>query len=89
MPGAEEADELGAEALASAFGALVRRRRTSLRITQDDLALSTGLGRRFIIDLEAGKSSCRLGPSLKVLAALGVNLPLTVADASPASKKQR
>jgi DNA-binding XRE family transcriptional regulator len=39
---------------------------------QDQLALATGVGRRFLIDLEAGKSSCQLGRSLLVAEALGV-----------------
>ena len=60
--------------LAARFGALVRERRKALRMTQDDLATTTGVGRRFIIDLEAGKSSARLGASLKVAEALGLRL---------------
>lgn len=39
---------------------------------QDQLALATGVGRRFLIDLEAGKSSCQLGRSLLVAEALRV-----------------
>jgi HTH-type transcriptional regulator / antitoxin HipB len=57
---------------AAQFGALVRERREALRITQDDLALITGVGRRFIIELEAGKPSCRLGKALVVAAAVGL-----------------
>ena len=47
---------------------------------QDELALATGVGRRFLIDLEAGKSSCQLGRSLVVADALG----LRIADAPTA-----
>ena len=57
---------------ASAFGLLIRSRRKALRMRQDQLALATGVGRRFLIDLEAGKSSCQLGRSLLVAEALGV-----------------
>ena len=57
---------------ASAFGSLIRSRRKALRMRQDQLALATGVGRRFLIDLEAGKSSCQLGRSLLVAEALGV-----------------
>jgi hypothetical protein len=39
---------------------------------QDQLALATGVGRRFLIELEAGKSSCQLGRSLLVAEALGL-----------------
>ena len=39
---------------------------------QDQLALATGVGRRFLIDLEGGKPSCQLGRSLLVAEALGI-----------------
>jgi transcriptional regulator with XRE-family HTH domain len=61
---------------ASAFGAMIRGRRKALKLRQDQLALATGVGRRFLIELEAGKSSCQLGRSLLVAEALG----LTFAD---------
>src|SRR5690242_13862567 len=57
---------------ASAFAALIRTRRKAMKMRQDQLALVTGVGRRFLIDLEAGKSSCQLGRSLLVAEALGV-----------------
>ncbi len=57
---------------AARFGALVRERRDDLNLTQDDLALATGVGRRFIIELEAGKPSCQLGKALLVATAVGL-----------------
>jgi len=42
------------------FGSLVRSRRKELKMRQSDLALASGVGRRFVIDLEAGKPSCQL-----------------------------
>jgi transcriptional regulator with XRE-family HTH domain len=57
---------------ASAFGSLIRHRRKALRMRQDEVALATGVGRRFLIDLEAGKPSCQLGRSLLVAGALGL-----------------
>jgi transcriptional regulator with XRE-family HTH domain len=61
---------------ASAFGSMIRGRRKALKLRQDQLALATGVGRRFLIELEAGKPSCQLGRSLLVAEALG----LTFAD---------
>lgn len=61
---------------AAAFGAMIRGRRKALKLRQDQLALATGVGRRFLIELEAGKPSCQLGRSLLVAEALG----LTAAD---------
>jgi len=73
-----------AQDLALAFGALVRSRRKALNMRQDQLALATGVGRRFLIDLEAGKPSCQLGRSLSVAEALGLrpaDLPTSATSA--------
>jgi HTH-type transcriptional regulator / antitoxin HipB len=59
---------------AMAFGTMIRRRRKELKMRQNDLALATGVGRRFLIELEAGKPSCQLGRSLAVGEALGLKL---------------
>jgi transcriptional regulator with XRE-family HTH domain len=58
--------------MARAFGSLIRSRRQALSMTQDQLALATGVGRRFLIELEAGKTSCQLGRSLLVAEVLGL-----------------
>jgi transcriptional regulator with XRE-family HTH domain len=63
-----------ASEIALAFGSMIRGRRKALDMRQDQLALATGVGRRFLIDLEAGKPSCQLGRSLLVAEALGVRL---------------
>ena len=68
---------------ASSFGSLIRSRRKALKMRQDQLALATGVGRRFLIDLEAGKSSCQLGRSLLVAEALGVRPADILASAGP------
>jgi transcriptional regulator with XRE-family HTH domain len=74
MEDAEDTIEQKALEAASGFGTLIRTRRKALKMRQDDLALATGVGRRFLIDLEAGKSSCQLGRSLLVANALGLRL---------------
>ena len=58
------------------IGKQARSRRKKLRITQKDLALTSGTGIRFIIDLEKGKSTCQLGKVLMVLNTLGLSLSL-------------
>jgi transcriptional regulator with XRE-family HTH domain len=68
----ESSVEQRARATASAFGSLIRRRRKELKIRQAQLALATGVGRRFLIELESGKPSCQLGRSLLVAEALGL-----------------
>jgi transcriptional regulator with XRE-family HTH domain len=68
----ESGVEHRARVTASAFGSLIRKRRKQLKIRQAQLALATGVGRRFLIDLESGKATCQLGRSLLVAAALGL-----------------
>jgi HTH-type transcriptional regulator/antitoxin HipB len=54
----------------------VRATRQELGLTQDDLALASGTGRRFIGDLENGKPTVRLDAVLAVVAALGLRVEL-------------
>jgi transcriptional regulator with XRE-family HTH domain len=72
---------------ALAFGSMIRSRRKALKLRQDQLALATGVGRRFLIELESGKPSCQLGRSLLVAEALGLTFAdiLACRDRSPAS----
>lgn len=63
--------------VAHAFGSLVRSRRKAMRMP--------GVGRRFVIDLEAGKPSCQLGRSLMVAKALGLDLAILASEASSQS----
>ena len=59
------------------LGALIRRTRKSQGLRQDELAGASGVGLRFIVDLEAGKPTIQLGKALKVLQALGCTLTVT------------
>ena len=64
----------------NAFGQSIRRRRRELGVTQKDLALASGTGLRFIVDLEKGKETCQLGKSLAVVRALGLHCHLKELD---------
>lgn len=59
------------------IGTLIRTTRKSLGVTQRDLALTSGTGLRFIIDLEKGKETCEIGKALTVLHTLGIKLTLS------------
>ena len=74
---------------AYAFGSLIRSRRKALKMRQDQLALATGVGRRFLIDLEAGKPSCQLGRSLLVAEALGLRPADILASGGRSSVRDR
>lgn len=58
------------------LGKAIREARKQLRLTQPQLALASGVGVRFIVELEAGKASVRLEHVLRVLDALGGKLML-------------
>lgn len=45
-------------------------------VTQRSLALTSGTGLRFIIDLEKGKPTCQLGKVLAVMNTLGIDVAL-------------
>ena len=59
------------------IGTMVRSTRKKRRVTQADLALTSGTGLRFIIDLEKGKPTCQIGKVLGVLQTLGIEASLT------------
>ncbi|MDI9849509.1 helix-turn-helix domain-containing protein [Rhodoblastus sp. 17X3] len=56
------------------FGRLIRERRRAEGLTQDQLAARCGVARRFIVELEGGKSTCQLGKALTAALELGVHL---------------
>jgi HTH-type transcriptional regulator/antitoxin HipB len=56
------------------FGATLARARKGLGLTQRDLALSIGVGERFIVELEAGKATAQLGKALAAAKAAGMRL---------------
>ncbi len=58
------------------LGAVVRAKRRSLGLTQAEAAALSGVGNRFLSELERGKASCELGKSLQVLTRLGVEVML-------------
>jgi y4mF family transcriptional regulator len=59
------------------IGLLIKETRRGLSITQKDLALTSGTGLRFIIELEQGKPTVQMGKVLTVLRTLGVTIQLT------------
>ena len=66
------------------IGQLVRQSRKRQGLRQDELAGAANVGVRFIVDLEAGKSTAQLGKALSVFRALG--LRLTVEDPTSPSR---
>ena len=67
------------------LGDALRSARKRLGLTQPQLALAAGVGVRFIVDLESGKSTVRLDSVLRVIDALGGVINL---DGLPASANE-
>ena len=58
------------------IGKLVRKYRKSQKLLQRQLAGVTGVGERFIVELEAGKPTIQLGKALKVIKMLGCQIEI-------------
>jgi HTH-type transcriptional regulator / antitoxin HipB len=59
---------------AKEIGKTIKNARKKLGVTQRDLALTSGTGLRFIIELEQGKPTCQLEKTLTVIRTLGLTL---------------
>lgn len=59
---------------AQSFGRMIRDRRKALGMRQEDVIFATGVGRRYLIDLEAGKPTAWIGPALGIARFLGISL---------------
>jgi len=57
-------------------GELVKSTRKAMGVTQKDLAMTSGTGLRFIIEMEKGKATCQLRKALTVLQTLGIEIEL-------------
>ena len=63
---------------AESLGQAIRQQRRRLKVTQKDLAMTSGTGLRFIIDLEKGKPTCQLGKALEIVRAMGMKLEIEI-----------
>ena len=71
-----------------ALGAGIREERKRLKVTQKELAMTAGVGLRYLIELERGKPTARMEGVFKVLRALGLELCISIpTDRAGASEK--
>lgn len=61
---------------AADIGSIIRAERKAQGLRQDELAAASGVGLRFLVELERGKDTVQLGKVLAVLAALGCSLEI-------------
>jgi y4mF family transcriptional regulator len=59
------------------LGLIVRRERKAQKLKQAELAAVSGVGIRFIVDLEAGKPTLQLEKVLRVVTTLGCGIIIT------------
>ena len=62
------------------IGELIRDTRKRQGLTQPQLAAASGVGLRFLVELEAGKGSSHLAKALAVLDALGCKLHISTPE---------
>ena len=61
----------------TSLGLIVRRERKAQKLKQAELAAVSGVGIRFIVDLEAGKPTLQLEKVLRVVTTLGCDIIIT------------
>ena len=71
----------------SDLGALIREQRLKLGLNQLSLAGKAGTSRKWLIEVENGKSGAEIGLILRTLKAMGA--ALTLCDAAPAPPRRR
>jgi y4mF family transcriptional regulator len=65
------------------IGRIIRTARKDAGLLQDELAAAAGVGTRFVVEIENGKSSAQIGKVLAVLDALGCRVSLEPPPAGP------
>lgn len=62
------------------LGHILRTFRKAQNLTQEQLAAQSGVGVRFLRELESGKPGCQIGKALSVLAMLGLEMRIAPRD---------
>lgn len=61
---------------ATDFGNTIRTARKKAKLTQSQVAASSGVGERFVRELEKGKVSCQLDKALWIAQILGIKIEM-------------
>lgn len=65
------------------IGHIIRTERKRQGLRQDELAAASGVGLRFLVEVEGGKETAQIGKVLAVLGALGCKISVKTPDAQP------
>lgn len=72
---------------AKQIGEMIKTARKGMGVTQRALAMTSGTGLRFIIELEKGKPTCQFGKVLTVINTLGISMELTLPQTNKGTKR--
>jgi y4mF family transcriptional regulator len=56
---------------------IIRQTRKEQKLTQAQLAAASGVGVRFIVDLENGKETCQIAKTIRIVKMLGLNIEIS------------
>jgi HTH-type transcriptional regulator / antitoxin HipB len=68
------------------IGEMIKNARNDMGVTQRALALTSGTGLRFVIELEKGKPTCQFGKVLTVIHTLGISIKFTLPATDKSTK---
>jgi HTH-type transcriptional regulator/antitoxin HipB len=70
------------------LGAAIRHKRRAIGMRQAELAAMSGVGARFLSELENGKPTAEIGKALRVLKRLGLDVRIEPRSAGPTSEQR-
>ena len=56
---------------------IIRQTRKDQKLTQAQLAAASGVGVRFIVDLENGKETCQIAKTIRIIKMLGLDIEIS------------
>lgn len=56
---------------------IIRQTRKKQKLTQAQLAAASGVGIRFIVDLENGKETCQIAKTIRIVKMLGLDIEIS------------
>jgi len=56
---------------------IIRQTRKKQKLTQAQLAAASGVGVRFIVDLENGKETCQIAKTIRIIKMLGLDVEIS------------
>jgi len=59
---------------------IIKQTRKKQNLTQVQLAGASGVGIRFIVDLEKGKETCQIGKTLRIIKMLGIDIDVVLPE---------